>query len=635
MSFYGVTLQRSDYLQLPASARAASEDDFATWCAAVTARRIPLAIDLFSGAGGLSLGIENAGWKVAAAVDHDDRAIETHRHNFDGLALSLDLSKKEERDQLVKLLAPVGIDLVAGGPPCQPFSRAGRSKIRSLVRDGKRDAKDERRELWRDFLDTAVALKPRAILMENVPDMALGDDLRVVRIIVAELEAAGYAAQVNLVDAWRYGVPQHRKRLILLARNDGGGFAWPAHATRGPTLGDAISDLPPLGETTGGRELKYVETAGLSSFAKRMRRGAKTHVIHDHMTRPVRDDDRTIFNMMTARTLYSDIPAHLRRYTTETFDDKYKRLATDELSRSITAHIAKDGYWYIHPTEPRTLSVREAARVQTFPDRFRFAGTRSDAFRQIGNAVPPLLGAAAATALAVSPASRRTPQPATYTAAREALTAWARDQQRTDHWYLFPGPRVGTATAAAAAVLSGARLRPEVVGQALQYLRGLHKPTTDALRSVKAELTTEPARRALQRLYPLCRKQLIWQEPEQVPAAAQMRPAEASLYRLLMGSDNFLLSAPAFRVASKVTGTKSLEVNRLTDGRLDVARLVGSGPEAGLRMAALRLLGSTICTAKPKCSACPLASTCANPQSATRLNDTRIPPAARTHRHHV
>ncbi len=103
--------------------------------------------------------------------------------------------------------------------------------------------------------------------------------------------------------------------------------------------------------------------------------------------------------MMDSSTLYGNLPPEKRRYSADTFDDKYKKLDWDSRSRSITAHIAKDGYWYIHPSELRTLTVREAARIQTFPDRFRFAGTRSDAFRQIGNAVPPLLGAAAAAVL--------------------------------------------------------------------------------------------------------------------------------------------------------------------------------------------------------------------------------------------
>ena len=112
----------------------------------------------------------------------------------------------------------------------------------------------------------------------------------------------------------------------------------------------------------------------------------------DHITRPVREDDERAFQLMDSTTRYSDLPDDMKRYRDDIFDDKYKRLGENELSRTITAHIAKDGYWYIHPRQNRTLTVREAARLQTFPDRFRFAGPPSAAFRQIGNAVPPAVG---------------------------------------------------------------------------------------------------------------------------------------------------------------------------------------------------------------------------------------------------
>ena len=116
--------------------------------------------------------------------------------------------------------------------------------------------------------------------------------------------------------------------------------------------------------------------------------------IHDHITRDVRPDDAEAFALLGEGQTYADLPERLQRYRSDIFTDKYKRLAWDEVSRSITAHIAKDGYWYIHPEQHRTLSIREAARVQTFPDWFRFAGQPTHRLSQIGNAVPPLLGEA-------------------------------------------------------------------------------------------------------------------------------------------------------------------------------------------------------------------------------------------------
>lgn len=601
--------QRSDALALAAHPDALSEDGLAAWASRQERTGRPIAVDLFSGAGGLSAGIEAAGWSVAAAVDHDRRALETHRHNFPGLALDLDLGDPAVRDAFVQRFSGITVDLVAGGPPCQPFSRAGRSKIRSLVEAGVRDAVDARKELWRAFLDIAVRLKPRAILMENVPDMGLGDDFGVVRLMVDTLEASGYATQVRLADAWHYGVPQHRKRLILLARNDGREFVWPARAER-TLLTDAIWDLPRLGDETGERSLAYTAPAELSPFVERMREGAPDGIVHDHMTRGVRQDDREIFSLMTSKTLYSEIPRHLRRYAADSFTDKYKRLDWKELSRSITAHIAKDGYWYIHPEEHRTLTVREAARIQTFPDRFRFAGTRSDAFRQIGNAVPPLLGEAAARAVA-----RNTPEAAepadAWLNARAALAEWGKQQRESEYWFMFPGPDVTPPAALAAAALSTGTFDPREIGTALQSFRRLPYFNTPTIQNALSALSGK-AKLALGRLLPLARKRTVWRdEPERVPEVVRLKESERRIYDLLRGDDLLLRSQGVLRVAARVLGTESNVSNQLTDGRVDLARLVGSGADAPIRMAGIRMIASTHCAVERRhCAECPLAAWC-------------------------
>ena len=461
MATYGVKLLRSDDLQLESHRDGCTEDTFADWCALRRSTGERLAVDLFSGAGGLSLGLHEAGWAVALAVDTDSKALQTHRHNFSGLALSRDLGDPAQRRELLQMLHGTEIDLVAGGPPCQPFSRAGRSKIRSLVLAGHRAADDHRRELWKAFLEMALEIRPRAVLMENVPDMGFGDDFLVIRTMIAELEQAEYHCELRLVDTWAHGVPQHRKRLILLARLDSNCFAWPKPVAQ-TNIEDAIGDLPELGDSTGGRALPYRRSRGLSAFAQRMRAGMPRELVWDHMTRPVREDDREIFSMMDSRTLYTDIPEHLRRYSADTFDDKYKRLGWKELSRTITAHIAKDGYWYIHPAEARTLTVREAARIQTFPDVFRFAGTRSDAFRQIGNAVPPLLGEAAARALAPLDSGSVSQMANPLQEARRDLTEWAKAQRKNTNWYFLPGKGMTYPVAALTALLLG-RDRKSVV----------------------------------------------------------------------------------------------------------------------------------------------------------------------------
>ena len=619
MGYYGVAFQRSDTLQLAAHPSSCTEETFVTWCGEQLATGARLAVDLFSGAGGLSLGLTEAGWTVAVAVDSNVRALETHRHNFPGLALSMDLSRQEERDRLVSLLSAVPVDLVAGGPPCQPFSRAGRSKIRSLVEAGTRDADDQRRELWRAFIEVAERVRPRAVLMENVPDMAFGDDLKVVRIIVDSLEKAGYATEVTIANASKYGVPQHRKRLIILARSDHGDFSWPDHQTKRTTVRDSISDLPRLGrDNAGDRKLPYTSPpSSRSAFATAMREGVQDQsTVWDHMTRPVRPDDYLVFQMMTSKTLYSEIHPDLRRYSADTFTDKYKRLDWDDVGRSITAHIAKDGYWYIHPEEHRTLTVREAARIQTFPDRFRFAGTRSDAFRQIGNAVPPLLGKAAATA--VAPINQTTLVAASgdqtdWPSAREQLTAWATEQRRAGWWFALPGRSVTPPVAVAVVVLSSVRTERADLASALQKFRGADKLTKAHLTEIKRLVHGDAASRAVNRMKNLPRRTRCWDKPELIPDIVGLRPAETELFHLLLGNDLLLTTTQPLRVAARVAGTESDQINRMSDGRVDLARLVGTGEDAPLRMAALRLIGVTRCGPRVrKCAICPLQAWCAS-----------------------
>ncbi|GAA1292228.1 DNA cytosine methyltransferase [Saccharothrix xinjiangensis] len=610
MAVYAVKLERSDLLQLPVHPDACTEETFEQWCAERVANGARLAVDLFSGGGGLSLGLTDAGWTVAASVDHNKFALQTHRANFPGLALDVDLGDPKKRGALIRVLKRVDIDLIAGGPPCQPFSRAGRSKIRSLVDAGARDEFDERKELWQAYLDVVLKVKPRAVLMENVPDMALGDDFKVVRRIVNDLEDGGYRTNLRLVDAWQYGVPQHRKRLILLARRDSDTFTWPSPG-KAVTVRDAIADLPGLGLTTGSRNLPYSPTGEVSEFAKVMRRGTGEKRVWDHMTRPVRDDDREIFALMTSKTLYAHIDPSLRRYTADTFDDKYKRLDWDELSRSITAHIAKDGYWYIHPSENRTLTVREAARIQTFPDDFRFAGTRSHAFQQIGNAVPPMLGKAAATALVPVPVTDKARQNR-WRALAKHLAAWAEERRAGNFWCVLPGDQLTPPVAAVVAMLD------PLPGELAAYERGFRevaargRVTKRATDLIEHAAVRRGAAAAVARLRQLQDDRKLWLHPQDMPEVLGLPPGKTALLKLLAGDDVLLTSQPVIRVSSRVLNTSSERANSLTDGRVDLSRLVGGDAKAPLRMAGLRLIGQLYChKEEPICNQCPLVHKCA------------------------
>jgi DNA (cytosine-5)-methyltransferase 1 len=622
-----VKYRRSAALTLEADVRA---PDWGSWPAWAARQSRPIAVDLFAGGGGLSLGLEDAGFRVALAADHDSWAVRTHAANFRGLSAELDLSDPVTEERLVRLLKQADIALIAGGPPCQPFSKAGRSAIRFLVGEGRRAAYDDRRDLWRVWLRIVLAVRPRAVLLENVPDMALGDDLTVVRFILDALQAAGYETHLDIVEAPEYGVPQHRQRLILVAlRGPGRPFEWPAPVER-VSIWEAIGDLPPLGEGTGEDVLSY-RRRKLTPFQERARggvRGRDRSVVYDHVTRAVRDDDRQAFRLMKPNTRYGDLPEELRRYRADTFNDKYKRHGKDELARSITAHIAKDGYWYIHPVEERTLSVREAARLQTFPDWYRFAGNRTHAFRQIGNAVPPLLaeriGRSILTALGVlqpvpaelqrvegQPVGAK-PVPRHFPAAllhetRIRLDAWAARDALGAPWRHATDPW----SALVSTVLVNGRVDDGTVSMVLWQL-----PTPAALTTRVIEESGWPGGvcRALRRLLPAVE---AWQGQERGDAApwweaVKLLPAEVERFACLaMGSGVLLTTQASVRVAARVTGRPVHKVDRLTDGRLALAEIVGGGERAPARMAAVAALGLGVCTVEePDCGSCPLALLC-------------------------
>lgn len=612
---YGVTLRRSAPLRLAMNPAAPDQGSFRHW---MQESSRPIAIDLFCGAGGLTLGLEQAGYRVALAVDTDEWSLETHAHNFEGLALNLDLANPTARNAIVGLLDGVEVDLVAGGPPCQPYSRAGRSKIRSLVEEGSRDPLDHRRELWRAFLDIVEQVRPRAVLMENVPDMALADDGAVLRHMLARLEAAGYETDARLLTTWLYGVPQHRQRLVLVGLRGGAEFTWPAAGER-VTLRDAIGDLPvlyPEQDDLGAVQLPYA--GPITDFQRRARKectGEDAGIVLDHVTRAVRSDDLEAFRLMRPGTLYSDLPEHLRRYRADIFDDKYNRLDWDDLSRSITAHIAKDGYWYIHPDQHRTLSVREAARIQTFPDRFRFAGSRSHQFAQIGNAVPP--GVGEAVGLAILQATRRpsdsreNPASAWRTALRQRLIGWAQANRDESPWW-YPGD---VWTAVVGQMMGG---RGEVGWPDPADVLGFIPTWDEATPGMLTGLVTmadegrrQAAARRLQDLAIRVRTDPDGWDGDGWRRTPGLGPAARAWIDVLSGGSGMVASTSVLRAAARLTATEIDRRNRLSHGRMELARLIGDGDSAAMVNAALHRLGTTVCTAEePRCTGCPVMDLC-------------------------
>jgi len=440
-------------------------------------------LDLFSGAGGISLGFQKSGFRIDGAVELDPLAARTHAHNFhanhkfvDTHAKARDITTTEPADLVRDFgLGTVegSIDVLVGGPPCQAYARVGRAKLREVAAHPNAFKLDARGNLYLRYLAYVRAFQPLALLIENVPDILHYAHHNVAEEIVETLEGYGYVAAYSLINAAFHGVPQMRDRVYLIAyrRELGCQVSFPVatrHLTlppgysgtravalrytnteagyREPDLGteelpfavtaqEAIGDLPPIqGESVrrGARKFdklaRYREASEAGAYAKLMRDWpgfTSSEGVFDHVIRSLPRDGATfremphgaeypeafataekIFNRAAKRMkLTSGTVAYveLRKsivppYDVAKFPNKWWKLRPDFPVRTLMAHIGKDTYSHIHydGAQQRTISVREAARLQSFPDGFRFAGAMNAAFRQIGNAVPPLMAFALA-----------------------------------------------------------------------------------------------------------------------------------------------------------------------------------------------------------------------------------------------
>jgi len=361
-------------------------------------------VDMFAGAGGLSLGLDSVpGMRVVAAFESDPVAAETHAANIASGSVIADVRQVVSFAAALKEVGVRRVDILTGGPPCQGFSRLGKGALRKLaLSDGRGcDTMDERNLLFREFVRAVRELEPLVVLIENVPEMVGSPD--VVAELVEVLEQLGYGVDgPKVLAATDHGVPQIRKRLFIIASALSSDFQWPLPCRKRPTLRDAIGDLPAISSASYDEETPYTRPDHLGRYVQMMRaglRGGLARVVTDHVTRAHRPEDIEVFAAMEEGDRYNAVPPERRRYRSDIFDDKYHRMVWDRPSWTVTAHLSKDGYKYIHPSQPRTISVREAARIQSFPDRFRFAGSRTRRFAQVGNAVPPLLAYAVGRSL--------------------------------------------------------------------------------------------------------------------------------------------------------------------------------------------------------------------------------------------
>jgi len=402
-------------------------------------------IDLFAGAGGFSEGFQSVGGKCLAHVEmmpeacatlltreafyylrqHKKRAIyddylagkisrtalleeipqsikdkviccEMKDDNMNDLYRIIDKNRKDKP-----------VDVLLGGPPCQAYSLVGRARTNM--------SKDPRNHLYLLYLQFLAHYKPKLLVFENVRGILSAGDGQYFADLKKKCHEIGYVVKDRLLKAEDYGVLQRRRREIIIGirqdlYHDGISFPFPKTQNqlfKDFEVKDLFLDLPPLvpGETNNtyvGKPSDYLLLSGI--------RGNDDNVLTWHTTRPINDHDREIyrfvieFNEKFGRNpLYTEIPARLQSHKNhKSFLDRFKIVSPhSHAAQTMVAHIAKDGHYFIYPDrqQARSISVREAARIQSFPDNYFFEGSRTSAFLQIGNAVPPLLSKAIATSL--------------------------------------------------------------------------------------------------------------------------------------------------------------------------------------------------------------------------------------------
>ena len=368
----------------------------------MTETRSLTAVDLFCGCGGMSAGLRSAGFHVLAGVDLEPRYMATFARNFpEAMPLRLDLSSVTPAFLMEHLgIEPGELDLVAGGPPCQGFSKNVPRRHRSM--------NDPNNLLIRTYLDYCIALRPRMVLMENVAEMRNGFSSRFCEDVLARLEQAGYAVTHATLNAAEFGVPQRRRRAFFLASRNGQvpRAPTPSHGSctgqgelfeRSPfvSVWDAIGDLPSLPHGSGEDPSSYA-CGPFCDYQRRVR--ADGSHVHNHVARPLAPTQYARLASLLPGQGNKDLPDNLK--TKGGYSGAYGRLTKEMVAPTITRWVFHpgSGRWG-HPVDIRTLTIREAARIQGFSDSYEFVGSFVQQAGQLGNAVPPILVEKVATTM--------------------------------------------------------------------------------------------------------------------------------------------------------------------------------------------------------------------------------------------
>ncbi|WP_300393335.1 DNA cytosine methyltransferase [uncultured Psychrobacter sp.] len=388
-------------------------------------------IDLFAGAGGLSEGFVKAGFEPIAHVEMDTHAcktLETRNYYYslkkaNKLQVYYDyllgnISHEDLSESVLSRLdnvinASIGddntsifnrideltkgreVDLIIGGPPCQAYSVVGRHRINKL------EADDPRNLLYRQYARFLKKYNPKVFVFENVLGILSAEEGRYFNNIKVYFRTLGYELESRVLNTSDYGVLQNRKRVIIIGWKKGSDFSYPELiAESNPyTVADILEDLAYLKPGDQNNITNYASDTNEYLEKSAIRNGAD--FVTQHVARTHNDRDLEIYKIAIDKWLngkerlkYGDLPERLKTHKNQnSFVDRFKVVDINSYSHTVLAHIAKDGHYYIYPSteQVRSLSVREAARIQSFPDDYYFEGGRSAAFKQIGNAVPPLM----------------------------------------------------------------------------------------------------------------------------------------------------------------------------------------------------------------------------------------------------
>lgn len=376
------------------------------------------AVSLFSGCGGFCEGVRLAGFEVKGAVEHDRFAVETYRHNFPEVPLFpsdihafLDVGSEEWKAVAPRFpgLQRDAVDLLFGGPPCQGYSQIG-----TRILD------DPRNELYLQYVRILNALRPRVFLMENVPNMLLLAKGRFKREVLEAFAEAGYAnCGVTVVAATDYGVPQLRRRAIFFGVRDGQELGMNATSffeqvmarqkRAAMTVRQAIGDLPqrtaihyedlpyPPVDVTNDilNELRLDRDGSWYAAEYKQRQAGDRQRLHNHHTKEIQERRKQLIALLAPGAKADSLPVEIWNGARP---EKWRRLHPDKPAYTILAQMHRDLSEWVHPEHQRWITVREAARLQSFHDGFVFKTSEWQMLKQIGNAVPPLLARAVATA---------------------------------------------------------------------------------------------------------------------------------------------------------------------------------------------------------------------------------------------